>query len=123
MTQRPNHSKIAVQLIAVSLVASCANPDAEPKRETETPVAELLGQGEAMVENLCASCHAIGAADESAHPDAPALRDLSSRLNLEDLRGPFSEGIVVGHPDMPEWVFEPHHIDALIYYLESLQTN
>lgn len=123
MSQRRNYSKLAMLFIAVGVAASCANPDAEPEAEPETPVAELLGQGEAMVENLCASCHAIGAADESAHPDAPALRDLSSRLNLEDLRGPFSEGIVVGHPDMPEWAFEPHHIDALIYYLESLQSN
>ena len=82
-----------------------------------------MGQGEAMVENLCANCHAIGENDESMHPDAPALRDLSKRVTLEDLRVPLMEGILVAHPDMPEWAFEPHHVDALLHYLESLQSE
>lgn len=105
----------------VFLAAACSDPIIAT--EEQTPVAELMGQGEAMVENLCADCHAIAGEDASAHPDAPALRDLSKRLDLEDLRVPLMQGIVVDHPDMPEWAFEPHHVDALLYYLEHLQSD
>ncbi|MHA7899834.1 MAG: c-type cytochrome [Henriciella sp.] len=108
-------------LIGTLLVAACAEQTSE--LEFETPVEELMGQGEAMVENLCVDCHAIGADDASAHPAAPPLRDLSKRLTLEDLRAPLLEGIVTGHPDMPEWAFEPHHVDALLYYLEQIQSE
>ncbi len=106
---------------AVFFTAACSEPVSVT--EDETPVAELMGQGEAMVENLCAGCHAIASEDTSAHPDAPALRDLSKRVRLEDLRVPLTQGIIVEHPDMPEWAFEPHHVEALLYYLEHLQSD
>jgi mono/diheme cytochrome c family protein len=105
----------------VFFAAACSEPVSVT--EDETPVAELMGQGEAMVENLCADCHAITGEDTSAHPDAPALRDLSNRVRLEDLRVPLTQGIIVEHPDMPEWAFEPHHVEALLYYLEHLQSD
>jgi hypothetical protein len=79
-----------------------------------------MGPGEAMVENLCAGCHAIGAYDQSAHPEAPALRDLSKQIDLASLEQPLRDGIMVDHPDMPEFAFEPHHVDALLYYLEHM---
>jgi hypothetical protein len=35
----------------------------------------------------------------------------------------FAEGVLVGHPSMPEFRFEPRDIDALLAYLESIQTH
>jgi hypothetical protein len=32
-----------------------------------------------------------------------------------------AEGIVVGHPDMPEFRFRPEDVAAIISYLESIQ--
>lgn len=115
-----NGRRAFLAVTSLSLVA-CSQPIPEP--EAVTPDIELMGQGEAMVENLCVQCHAIGAEDQSQHPDAPALRDLSKRLSLEDLRVPLTEGLITGHPDMPEWAFESHHVDALLYYLERLQSD
>ncbi|MCR9195974.1 MAG: hypothetical protein NXH88_14650 [Hyphomonas sp.] len=112
---------MAGALIGTVLIAACVEQSSES--EFETPVEELMGQGEAMVENLCGECHAIGVDDASAHQAAPPLRDLSKRLALSDLRAPLMEGIVTGHPDMPEWAFEPHHVDALLYYLEQIQSQ
>ena len=117
----PSSVGAAFLSIASLSLAACSEPI--PEAEAPTPDIERMGQGEAMVENLCAQCHAIGAEDQSLHPDAPALRDLSKRLKLEDLRTPLTEGLITGHPDMPEWAFEPHHVDALLYYLDSLQTD
>ncbi|MEO0467471.1 MAG: hypothetical protein AAF216_13090 [Pseudomonadota bacterium] len=59
--------------------------------------------------------------DESQHPQAPALRTLNHNYPVEALAEPLAEGIVVGHPDMPEWQFEPEDIDALLAYLETIQ--
>ena len=67
------------------------------------------------------SCHAVGATDESTHPEAPPFRDLSQRYPLEALEEAFAEGIVVGHPDMPVFIAEPDQIDAILTYLATLQ--
>jgi hypothetical protein len=32
-----------------------------------------------------------------------------------------AEGIVSGHPDMPEFVFQPDEITAILGYLDSLK--
>ena len=124
LIRRRSHNLASVSWLAfilIGLASACSEP--ATVAEDQTPVAELLGQGEAMVENLCADCHAISSEDASAHPDAPALRDLSERIRLEDLRTPMMQGLIVDHPDMPEWAFEPHHVDALLYYLEQLQSE
>jgi mono/diheme cytochrome c family protein len=93
---------------------AAAAPETEPAREQ-------LGEGEAIAENLCATCHAIGMTGESPHPDALPLRQLSWTYPVEALAEPLAEGIMVGHPDMPEWQFEPRQIDALLAYLETIQ--
>ncbi len=114
-------------LIATAMVASClaaCAPDTD--RDTSAPEAgttraELIGQGEVMAEALCARCHAITREDESSHPEAMAFREISWRYPVESLAEPLAEGIMVGHPDMPEWQFEPKDVDALLAYIESIQ--
>jgi mono/diheme cytochrome c family protein len=39
----------------------------------------------------------------------------------ESLAEALAEGIVSGHPDMPEFVFKPPEIEAIIAYLDSLK--
>jgi len=34
-----------------------------------------------------------------------------------------AEGIVVGHPLMPEFIIDPPEIDALLTYIESLSPS
>ncbi len=80
-----------------------------------------FGQGEAMAENVCSSCHAITLTDARPHADAPAFRDLSISHDLNALGERFQNGIITGHPDMPVFVFEDDQIESLIYYIKSLQ--
>jgi mono/diheme cytochrome c family protein len=82
---------------------------------------EALGRGEAMAETLCASCHAIGHLGTSPHSDALAFRRFGWNYPIEALSESLAEGIIVGHPDMPEWQFEPQDIEALLAYIESVQ--
>ena len=77
--------------------------------------------GRAMAQKLCARCHAIGPIGDSPLADAPPFRILSSKYPIDSLAEAFAEGIVVGHPDMPEFKFEPDEIDAMLAYLDSIQ--
>lgn len=80
-----------------------------------------IAYGKAVVEANCARCHAVAAHDESRHPEAPALRTLSQRYPIKALEEAFAEGIMTGHPDMPEFIASPEQINAIIGYIETLQ--
>jgi len=82
--------------------------------------ADPISHGKALVETNCARCHAVGSTDKSSHPDAPTFRTLSQRYPLTDLEEALAEGILTGHPDMPEWVATPEQIEAIIAYIGSL---
>ena len=96
---------------------------APPPEDAASPIpaSELVGQGEAMAETLCAGCHAIGLTGESPEPEAMPFRQISWHYPVEALAEPLAEGIMVAHPKMPQWEFEPEQIDALLAYLETVQ--
>ena len=76
---------------------------------------------QALVEENCARCHAIGKECDSPHKQAPPFRTLSAKYPVSDLAESLAEGIVSGHPDMPIFVFSPQDVGAIIDYLESIQ--
>jgi len=89
------------------------------------PAAALAGSvkleaGRAALESRCHRCHAIGLDDASAHPEAPPLREAIRHYAPENIAEALAEGIVSGHPDMPEFVMDPDEIDAVVVYLNSL---
>ena len=79
-----------------------------------------IAAGRQIAERICARCHAIGLHGQSAHPDAPPFRQIAAKGNVENLEEALGEGIVVGHPDMPQFKFKPEDVGALIAYLKSL---
>ena len=79
------------------------------------------GRGEALLNANCARCHAIGRSGASPHPEAPPFRTLSRKFKIDGLAEALAEGIFTGHPDMPEFVFEPDEVGAIIAYLKSIQ--
>jgi len=78
-------------------------------------------RGEAILARHCAMCHAIGRAGSSPHAAAPPFRTLAQRYPLEALEEALGEGLMTGHPEMPEFVFPPHEINAILAYLRSIQ--
>jgi mono/diheme cytochrome c family protein len=78
-------------------------------------------RGESLLEANCARCHAIGPTGASPHSDAPPFRTLSRKYQIEGLAEALAEGLSVGHPDMPEFVFEPDEVGAILDYLQSIQ--
>ena len=95
---------------------SAASLAAGPDRDT-------VAAGKSIVTKLCASCHAVTAHDTSAHPDAPMFRTLSNNYPIIQLDEALGEGIMTGHPDMPVFAFEPAEVEAILAYLESIQSH
>ena len=80
-----------------------------------------LRRGEALLTRHCASCHAIGRNDASSHAQAPAFRTLGRRYPIDSLEEALGEGIMSGHPDMPEFKFSGPDVGAITAYMKSIQ--
>ena len=100
------------------MIAACSSTAAD-----SSPADPVAAEGRFLAEVHCAACHAIGRNDASKHPEAPLLRDLSKSYPVAALEESLAEGIIVGHPDMPEYRFRPEDVAALIRYLETIQTQ
>ena len=80
-----------------------------------------LKRGEELLRHDCAPCHAIGKTGDSPRKEAPPFRTLSQRYPIESLDESLGEGIMSGHPDMPEFAFDADDVGAIIAYLKSIQ--
>lgn len=96
---------------AVALCAACSRSGED----------ESAARGLALVEENCSRCHAVGQEGPSPLLAAPPFRELHQRYPVEDLAEALAEGIMTGHPAMPEFVFEPAQIEDVIAYLKTLE--
>jgi mono/diheme cytochrome c family protein len=111
---------LAPALLAMATGLAACSSAATGDRTAEVAAAAVL-PGREMAENLCSGCHAIGRTGISPHPDALPFRRIAMNYPVRDLEEAFAEGIFVGHPDMPPFVFSPEDIDALLTYIQSIQ--
>lgn len=81
---------------------------------------DLVTAGQKISEKMCAKCHAVGKIGESPFKAAPPFRTFATKWPIESLQEALAEGIVVGHPEMPEFQFNAYEVGALIAYLKSL---
>lgn len=84
--------------------------------------AAMLRQGQTLLRRDCGGCHAVERRGESPRAGAPAFRDLSRRYDVDSLGEALAEGLMTGHPEMPEFRFRPDEVDAILAYLRSIQT-
>ncbi len=77
-------------------------------------------KGQELATKLCARCHSVTRDGDSPFAEAPPFRTFSSKWPLESLEEALAEGIVVGHPAMPEFVFGPEDIQNLLSYIGSI---
>lgn len=82
-----------------------------------------VSKGLEILKKNCARCHALGLTEKSPHAQAPPFRDVVTRYPVEDLEESLAEGIMSGHPDMPEFAFDPDQIGSIIAYLNSLKAK
>ena len=69
----------------------------------------------------CAHCHSVDKVTASPLTLAPPFRELHNRYPVESLEEALGEGIVTGHPNMPEFRLDPGQVGDLISYLKSLE--
>jgi mono/diheme cytochrome c family protein len=101
--------------IAVGLIASCF---LAPLASAQEPRAQ---RGRVFAQTNCAMCHAIDRIGDSPLAVAPPFRTLHTRYPIDDLQESLAEGIVTGHPTMPQFQLDPAQIGDFLAYLKTLE--
>jgi mono/diheme cytochrome c family protein len=100
------------------LILVCLIVSAWPAGAQMSPAEQ---RGKTFAQNNCARCHSIARAGPSPLSIAPPFRTLHLRYQVETLDEALGEGIVTGHPSMPEFKLEPDQIHDFIAFLKSLE--
>jgi cytochrome c len=77
--------------------------------------------GKAFAQAKCSHCHSIDKVTQSSLAIAPPFRTLHERYPVEALEEALAEGIMTGHPSMPEFRLDPGQIGDLIGFLKTLE--
>jgi len=93
------------------LLAASAHAQMDPREQ----------RGLILARADCARCHAIDKVSASPLKLAPPFRELHKRYPVESLEEALGEGIVTGHPNMPEFRLDPGQVGDLISYLKWLE--
>jgi cytochrome c len=101
--------------IVVGTLALCAGAAAFAQ---QSPAEQ---RGLTFVRANCAQCHSIDKVSESTLPIAPPFRTLHLKYPIESLQRPLSEGIIAGHPTMPQFRLDADQVTDVIAYLKTLQ--
>lgn len=80
----------------------------------------LLEKGRLIAEANCQRCHSIERTGDSPFVEAPPLRIIARIYKASDLEEALVEGIVVGHPAMPEFQMTGEQAAAITAYIDSL---
>jgi mono/diheme cytochrome c family protein len=83
--------------------------------------AENPQQGRRLALTYCARCHAIDKVSPSPLKIAPPFRTLHERYPVETLEEALAEGIITGHPSMPQFSFEADQVGDFIAFLKTLE--
>lgn len=88
----------------------------------QSPVqAQSAQRGIVIARTYCVNCHSIDKVTPSPLKDAPPFRNLHKMYPVESLQESLAEGIVTGHPSMPEFRFDADQIGDFIAFLNSLR--
>jgi len=83
--------------------------------------------GQALAEQRCAKCHAIGPEGTSPYPGAQPFRNFGRRWSRGQLRDALRTGILVEHDHaevrVPPMKLTDPEIDVLLAYLDSIATK
>lgn len=106
---------IAAMAGAVAAAIATANSAAA---QFQSPAVQ---RGYNFARQNCSGCHSIDRVSPSPVPVAPPFRTLHERYPVETLEEALGEGIVTGHPSMPEFRLEPDQIGDFLQFLKSLE--
>ena len=85
--------------------------------------AQNIAKGQTIAEQLCSRCHAVALEQKSKHALAPPFPVIAQRYSVWGLQEALAEGIIVGHADMPKFVFSPSQINDLLGFMDTFTHN
>jgi cytochrome c len=103
---------------ALAIAASALLSSPAISQEALSPAAQ---RGLVFVRTHCSRCHSVDRVSNSPLAIAPPFRTLHERYPVESLQESLAEGIVTGHPTMPEFRLDPGQVADVIAYLKSLE--
>ncbi len=103
---------LGIAAIVALLVGSASAAEAQSPAEQ---------RGLSFVRTNCAGCHSIDKVSASPLVLAPPFRTLHLKYPVDSLEEALAEGIVTGHPTMPEFRLDPGQVGDVIAYLKSLE--
>jgi cytochrome c len=106
------HRTLAIGGIVGSIIAAFSVPPS---------LASNAEQGKRLALTYCARCHATDKVSPSPLKIAPPFRTLHERYPVGMLEESLAEGIVTGHPTMPEFRFDGDQIGNFIAFLKTLE--
>src|SRR6516164_11098683 len=106
-----------LSLFTLTIPLALAAPPAQCA-EALSPAAQ---RGSMLVRANCARCHAIDKVSPSPLTIAPPFRTLHERYPVEMLQEALAEGIVTGHPSMPQFSFDADQVGDFIAFLKTLE--
>ncbi len=109
----PRPTIITMPLIASWLALSTLSTAAQAQ--------DPARHGRALLEEFCASCHAIGRTGNSPLQGALPFRTLGRSFDPDRFPRLLERGISAGHPAMPEFKFSEDDARAVSAYLRSIQ--
>ena len=95
----------AAVLLTAVVVSSAASAEA---------VDPAAARGLSFLRANCSRCHALDKVSPSPLAIAPPFRNLHRRYPVESLEEAMAEGIMTGHPTMPEFRLDPGQIADVI---------
>ena len=88
---------------------------------TAPAIASNAEQGKRLALTYCSKCHATDKVSPSPLSIAPPFRTLHERYPVDTLQEALAEGIVTGHPSMPEFRFDADQVGDFIAFLKTLE--
>ena len=107
-------SRIHSAVLLLIIAGSPGTADAE----AALPAAQ---RGLVFVRTHCAQCHAIDKLSPSPLAAAPPFRTLHRKYPVEELQEALAEGIVTGHPSMPEFRLDLGQVKDVITFFKTLE--
>ena len=78
-------------------------------------------QGKRLALTYCSRCHSTDRVSPSPLKIAPPFRTLHERYPVGMLEESLAEGIITGHPTMPQFRFDGDQIGDFIAFLKTLE--
>jgi mono/diheme cytochrome c family protein len=110
MLDKASHQTIGILGLAAAMLAGIV-----------PSCAANIDHGRRLLSTHCARCHAIDKVSASPLAIAPPFRTLHERYPVETLEEALAEGIVTGHPSMPEFRFDGDEVGDIIAFLKTLK--